>query len=150
MPKIQVACKLPNGLVLRLFKMEDAVEPSPNGGRKIKIAREDVDAGRVTLNGCAVPFGADHDYRIINGYSLTLVDTDFWKEWLIQNKDAEVVKKNLVFAHEKTDDVQAQIKDQNKGKLRSGLEAIDPRNPPLVGIKPVKVFKQKAEEEEAA
>src|SRR6516225_10788958 len=96
-----VACKIPNGLVLRIFKMVEENVPSPTGGvRKERIAREV--GPRFTVRGPAMPWGVRANIPIIGGnagYALTSgVPRALWETWLQQNRDADYVKNGLIFA----------------------------------------------------
>jgi hypothetical protein len=66
---VTIACKLPNGLVLRLSA-----------------------AGRRTGPRYVVK-GSEGGYALTEG-----IPKDFWERWLRQNKDAPCVVKKLVFA----------------------------------------------------
>lgn len=137
---VTVACKLPNGLLLRLFDMKDQYEPAPGGSRLIKLAVERVDAGRVRINGFAVPYGQTPQYEIPGGFALTHnVPKDFFEEWLSQNQQLPAVSKGLIFAAEKRDDAIAEANE--KAELKSGLEPVDPVAPPR-GFKNVEKFEK--------
>lgn len=129
---VTVACKLPNGLLLRVFDMVPGFEPVLGGGtREIKVARQKGEP--VKINGNAVPFGMPPAYTIIGGYALTPnVDAAFWAEWLKHNADSDVVKSGLIHAHATPDAVQKE--SRNREKVKSGLEPLDPENP-MKGIK---------------
>jgi len=141
MPTVTVACKLPNGLILRLFTMAEKNEQVMGGGsRKIKEAVEH--PKRVVLNGNSHPQNAAPRAQIASGCALTMgVDKEFWDTWLAQNKDSDVVRNGLVFAHEKIENTSAEAKD--KVTLRSGLERLDPKKLPR-GIKQSDMMSNKA------
>ena len=126
--KVTVACKLPHGLILRLFEMESANEPVMGGGyREVKRARQT--GSTVRVNGNAVPFGVRPDHPIVAGYALTHgVDKDFFDEWMKQNRDSDIVKNHLVFAYERAESARDAAKDH--AKQRSGLEPIEPDTDP--------------------
>ena len=127
---VVVACKITNGLILRLFEMADTPEVHPNGFRTIQKARQKGDPVKIA--------GYAHDIMhvpkapISGGYALTTgVDADFWEEWLDQNRDADYVRNGLIFAHEKSADVRAQAKEyrarpDNQGPI---VPDSDPRIP---------------------
>lgn len=148
--KVIIACKIPNGLRLRIFKMVDDREPSPTGYRDIKRAEPVGDD--VLIKGTAyklVP-GNFPKHRIIFGYALTEgVDRHFWETWLEQNKDSMMVKNKAIFACTSLDDAEAEAKENEKRFL--GLEPMrtdgtDPRRPRrLPGVGEVTGFN--AEEE---
>jgi hypothetical protein len=125
---VTVACKVPNGLWMQVFQMEDAQEPVMGGGWK--TVKRAVRAGQpVKINGPAVAYGkpAPHDIRF--GVGLTYgVDADFYTAWAEQNKGSDFIVKRLVYAHAKTIEIDAQSKDQVS--IKSGMEPIDPHNLP--------------------
>lgn len=126
--KVVVACKLPHGVVLRGFKMEEYDEPVLGGGlRSVKRA---VEIGeRVVVFGNAVPFGQSPKTRIVAGYALTDgVDRDVWVAWLADNKNSDMVKNVLIFA---CDDIaSAEARARTLSKIRSGMEPLDPAGDP--------------------
>lgn len=121
---VTVACKLPNGLILHIDKMETIFEPVMGGGtRESKIASRLGEA--VKINGNAVKFGDIPAFTIAGGYALTTnVPAEFWDAWLAQNKDSDMVKNGLVFAHGKSDYAADKAKEQKD--VLSGLHAIIP------------------------
>lgn len=125
---VTVACKVSNGLLLRLFRMVEDVELVLGGGtRKVKRAEQVGDVVKIHGPGAAL-FGKNPSYSIVAGYALTPnVDAEFFAEWLKQNKDHDAVKANLIFAYDKPADVEACAKEHEA--QRSGLEPIDPDNP---------------------
>lgn len=129
---VTVACKLPHGLVLRLFRMEDYEVPVPGGGTRTE--KRAVQKGEsIKVNGVAVPYGKAPTTIISDGYALTTnVPSDFFEEWLRQNAEADYVKNKMIFAKPREEDVKAFAKE-NAGR-RSGLEPIDPEKPPVRGV----------------
>ena len=128
MSTVTVACKLPHGLFLRLFKMVEYSEPVMGGGSKI-VPRAEQIGGAVTIHGYAAPFGKPPVAQVVGGYALTPnVDADFFAEWLKQNADHDVVKNNLIFANEKPESVHGKAKGRES--IRNGLEPIDPNKLP--------------------
>jgi hypothetical protein len=128
---VTVACKLPNGLVLRLFDWKEHDEPILGGGaRRVKAAHPRPET--VTVNGNAAPMnGQPQSYTIIDahrrgdGFGLTHnVDAEFFAEWLEQNKDAPYVKEGLIYAYADMGDVAS--KSRELEKVKSGLEPLDP------------------------
>lgn len=124
---VTVACKLPNGLILRLFKMEDVREQTPTGVRTIQQARQFGQS--YTVRGPRIPFGSLPNFMIIGDYALTSnIPRDFWEEWLDQNQELDCVRNNLIYANEKPDNVADWARDH--ATVVSGLEPIDPSKPP--------------------
>lgn len=119
--KVTVACKLPHGLRLRLFKMVDGHENvSGNNVRTIKRA-EQVGAD-VVIRGVAVEFGKEKP--LTGGYALTTgVDKKFFEEWMRQNAEHDAVKNHMIFAAGSRDAAEGKAEDHAKDK--SGLEPLD-------------------------
>lgn len=120
---VTVACKLPHGLILQLHEMVETQEPVMGGGfRSFKIAR--AVGEQVRIRGNAIPFGKIPNYEIKSGFALTPnVNAQFFRRWMKDNQDHDVVKNNLIFAFEKTDSVVSKAKEL-KDEL-SGLEPLD-------------------------
>jgi hypothetical protein len=134
---VTVACKVPNGLLLRAFKMVPAREQTPTGYRDIEKAEQV--GNPVKINGPAVPFGQAPDYPIVGGYALTPnVGKEFFEEWLHQNEDHAAVRAKLIFAHGNLTVVSDRAKEQKD--VLSGLEPLNPdrttRNGKSVPIDP--------------
>ena len=119
---VTVACKVPNGLVLRAFKMHEEHEPVMGGGsRKYELARTVGDPFRV--NGPA-PMTALPQFDMPGGYALTAnVPIELWTQWLEANKDSAVVKNKLIFATATPEAASKQAKEQES--VRSNLEQLD-------------------------
>jgi hypothetical protein len=132
---VTVACKLPNGILMRVYAMEEYQEPVMGGGWKA-VKRAVQTGSEVLINGMAVAFGKAPPHDLRSGFALTYgVDADLFSEWLKQNKDNDIVKGNkasnnqpYIFAFSKTPDAEAKAKEL--ATLRSGLEPIDPKNMP--------------------
>jgi hypothetical protein len=120
---VTVACKIPNGLLLQLEERVKSLEPSPSGGREVEVGRKVGEP--VKINGCAIPMtGQPPAHQITGGYGLTVVKKDFWDAWFKQNKDLDMVREGLLFAHEKRETVEAKARDQKT--VRSNMEPLDP------------------------
>ena len=115
---VTVACKLPNGLILRVFDMRPQDEHVMGGGvRKSHVAVEREE--RVTLFGFSHPQNAAPRCRIANGYALTPnVPKDFFDEWMKQNAKSDLVKNHLIYAHE--EEASAIDYAKEHAELRSG------------------------------
>jgi hypothetical protein len=121
--RVTVACKIPNGLLLRVFNMVPAREQTPTGFRDIEKAKQVGDT--VKINGPAVPFGQALEHSIVGGYALTSnVDKEFFEAWLRQNEDHTAVKAGLVFAHGNLSVISDRAKEQKE--VLSGLEPLNP------------------------
>jgi hypothetical protein len=128
---VTVGCKIPTGLILQTFNMEDHDEPLFGGGVKTVKRAVKTPHPPVKINGPARYAGLDLPHDIKGGCGLTYgVDADFFAEWLRQNRDEPYVKNGLVFAQQtgKPGEIDAQIKDHRK--YQSGMEPLDPSNLP--------------------
>jgi hypothetical protein len=127
---VTVACRLPHGMVLRLFKMVDDVIPSSNGPKTIK--RSEMIGEPVTLLGYTnEKTGLRGEYLRTGRSAFALthgVNRDFFEEWLKQNHDNEAVKKGLIFMS--GDAERAKDEASEKKSLKNGLEPLDPKNLP--------------------
>lgn len=127
--KITVACKMPKGIIMRIFTKGTMPIPVLGGG--IQHVEQSIPTGeQVRLNGYAVPFGKRPKFEIIGDFGLTPgVDAKFFKTWLEQNKTSDLVTKGLVFYHQDTNQVRDMADERQE--LQSGLEPIlqdkDPR-----------------------
>lgn len=128
---VTVACKLPNGMYLQLHDMVDSYEVTAMGRKDCKVARKRGEP--IKLLGSALRFGQVLEVPMPGGYSLTQVPADFWAEWCEQNADSDALKNRVIFAADTPDKASAQARDQHKEKVKSGMEPIDPKNPPRVG-----------------
>lgn len=128
---VTVACKVPNGMILRIFQMHDRDEPVMGGG--VKTVPRAVQVGdAVTVKGPAVPFGQVPAFVIAGGYALTPgVDAQFFNKWLEQNQDHEAVKNSLIMAADKPDMVRdwAAEHDGNLSGLQPMVPEKDKRSP---------------------
>lgn len=126
-----VACKLPHGLVLRLFDMVDEGEPQRDGSVKtVKRARQRYESGEVVLNGyVAKHTPGTQQPSVPSSYALTHnVPAAFFAEWMEQNKDSDLVRNKLIFGHGSADRVSGFSREHDK--TLCGLEPIDPSNLP--------------------
>ena len=124
MPTTSVACKLPLGLILRVYEMVDHDELTSGGS--YKTVKRAVPVGDpVKVFGPATKFGEAPKTQISGGYALTHnVDADFFALWLAQNADHEAVKRGLIFASEKRNAAQDEARE--KKEILSGLEPLNP------------------------
>jgi hypothetical protein len=123
-----VACKIPNGLMLRVFVPETYDVPVMGGGMKT-VTRSRPTDWSCKLNGPARKLGQDVAHQIIHGAGLTHgVDADLFALWLEQNKTSDYVVKGLVFGQVKPNDTIQQANEHRHEK--TGLEAVDPKNLP--------------------
>ena len=135
--KVTVACKLPHGLVLRLYKMVPDRILMP-GGTFIETQRAEPLPDQYAVHGMAVAKGEAPGYLIVGGYALTPnIPADFWDAWWKANKDAPYCKNEMIRAYENRPDAIAGSKE--RADIRSNMEPFaidgDPRRPrPTVGV----------------
>jgi hypothetical protein len=80
---------------------------------------------RVTIVGSAYPQDRGPTHPLSKGFAITRdVDADFMAAWMKANADMDIVKKGLIFFHEKQASGDAMSKER-QGE-RSGLERLDP------------------------
>jgi hypothetical protein len=134
---VTVACKVPNGIILRAFELINTVEASPNGGREVKMAQQ---LGEdFTVFGPARPHGEQPKTTVVGGYALTRgIPAELWNKWYEVNKNTDLVRNKQIFAYERLEAVKGNAKEQ--AKVRSGMEPITPDSDPRIPRK-VKTFK---------
>lgn len=123
MPVVTVACKVPNGLLLRIGNWQDYnVSDRFGGTRAEKIW---VPVGEpVKINGPARGFGEPPRHPEQDGFALTHgVDADFFAKWMHDNADLDVVKHGLIKAHEKPMELKAQTREA--AHVKSGMEPLE-------------------------
>lgn len=120
--KLIVACKLPSGIFMQGYKMEEIQEQTPMGFRPAKVA---VPFGpKVKINGNAAPQGSVAPGLVDGGYVLTHnVPADTARAWMEANKDSDMVRNKLIFISDKPENAAAQSK--NNHAVKSGLERLD-------------------------
>lgn len=121
---VTVACKVPNGILLRVFREEKSQEPVLGGGWR-EVKRSVPVGDPIHISGPAVPYGEAPKTKIEHGFALTFgVPADVWKVWLEQNADSDMVRNGLIFAQAKDDGAVAKSKEMSGEK--SGLEPLNP------------------------
>jgi hypothetical protein len=128
---VTVSCKLPNGLVLRVFRTIEVDVPVMGGGVRKETKNEPL-ADVYTVHGWSHAQNSAPHCTIIGGYALTgNIPKGHWDLWLSQNKNSAMVKNGLIFAHATVASAKDQAKDGRT--VRSGLERLDPNKLPRVG-----------------
>jgi hypothetical protein len=129
---VTVACKVPNGLILRVYDKVDGEEPIYGGGSK-RIDQFYQTGESIVLRGSSLdPIDLKSGnlplYPHVGGFALTAgVPKAFWEKWKEQNADHPVLKNNLVFAADGTDKASGEARD--KVDVKSGMEGIDQDDP---------------------
>jgi hypothetical protein len=129
---VVVGCKIPNGIILQLSAFEENTEPVMGGGhREVKTGRKVGE--KYVVRGPAVKYGEIPKFLMVGGYALTSgIPEDFWNEWVRQNQDSDIVRRNLIIAFPKIEDLQAKCLENEK--RLTGLEPMDPLKLPIKGI----------------
>jgi hypothetical protein len=125
---VVAVCKMPRGLLLQHTEMVDQDVRVVGGGiEKRKVAMRIGEP--VRLRPCVLPFGTVPNYPIVEGFSLTHVDSNFWRTWYEQNRNFSMLSEGLLCAFDTEADARAYC--QEYGKLKHGLEPLlqsgDPR-----------------------
>lgn len=138
--KVVVASKLPMGLRIRNFHMVAMSELDRNGNAKeIRVAEALPDT--ILIHGAARAFNEVPRCQVIHGYAMTEgVDSDSFKRWLDDNKNAPYVVNQLVFCETSLERAINRAKENEKRP--TNLEPLDPtgdrRAPaPAVGMEPI-------------
>lgn len=125
---VVVVCKLPRGLLLQLTeKVPQDVRVMGGGIEKRDVAMRVGEP--VRLRPTVLPFGTVPNYPIVDGFSLTHVDSNFWNAWYEQNPNFSMLQEGLLCAFDTEADARAYCKEYSK--LHHGLEPLaqsgDPR-----------------------
>jgi hypothetical protein len=125
---VTVACKLPHGLLMKVYDWVQVDQLVFGGGiKQVREARPRDQTYR--LNGNSVAQNRAPGCEIVGGFALTHgIPKDFWDRWIDQHKDWDAVKNHLIFAHEPADSARAESREK-KG-LKSGLERLNPKKLP--------------------
>lgn len=129
---VTIACKMPNGLTLRVYE-EFMDREQMQSGQTREIKRFEPTGEVVIIKGNALDIAKLQnqelpDYQISNGYALTTgVSKRFWEIWIKQHYDSPMLRNGLLFAQP----TENRARDDAKGRgvVRSGLEPIDPDDP---------------------
>ncbi len=127
---VTVGCKLPHGIIIRGYRMEEFDEPVFGGGTKrSSIAVHD--GRQAVIAGVAKQPGEEREFPLVGGFALTHgVPADLMEQWLKANADMPAVRNGLVFCHSQEASARS-IAKENRANV-SGLEPIDPKKPPQV------------------
>lgn len=130
---VVVACKMPNGIVIRAFEKVEEVEATPTGHRNYHIVK----GIPGTEFKCDGPASIAHQPANIvdmlgrnfpGNFALTAgCPADVWRNWLHWNQGTPLVTEGLIFALPDAGDAAQEAK--SRASIRSGLEPINPENP---------------------
>lgn len=120
---VTVACKVPNGLRLRLGKWNEVSRPVMGGG--VRVEKEWQPTGDTILIKGPKRGHMIDDPRspVSDGFALTHgVDADAMAQWLKDNADHDAVVNGLLCVAAKQEDLKAQTKDARD--VKTGLEPL--------------------------
>lgn len=130
---IFIGSNVPNGLELQLYEMKDSREMTPQGPNTVKRAFK---KGKpIWLKPAASRFGVFPDHQVYGGYAITSIPKAHWDQWCAQNEDSALIENRGLLAGASIDELRAKIQSCRQDKVKSGMEPIDPKNPPRVGGK---------------
>lgn len=116
--QVTIGCKLPHGLVIRLYSKSEGED-----GKPVMATNSEP----VKLNGA-------NDPKAIFGFGLTQVDAEFWEAWIKQNPTFPAIKNGLITVQSSAAKAIDQARDNQAAK--TGVEPINP-DKPAKGIEPV-------------
>jgi hypothetical protein len=124
---ITVACKIPNGIILRLGHKIERTEPVVMTGG-VRVVTEWQPTGRtIELKGPRRFPGQTREQETAPFLNHG-VAADAWENWLSDNRESPMFLNKQIFAHAKADHVDGMAADFKD--IRSGLEALDPQRDP--------------------
>ena len=121
MATVQIACKLPLGLLLEIIEPGLRDFPLPPG----KVVR--LKGANSQLTDKTVP--------IIGAFGITEVDEEFWNAWYARNKDLKFVREGMVFMQKNVSGARDQAKEH--AQILTGMEPLNPKGDKrLAGVQP--------------
>lgn len=132
---VTVACKLPSGLILRMFEEYQYQEPSQTGMRDVRAFRP-LPNKTWTIRGTYVasagqaymPGNSAVAELLPGGYALTYgVPKEIWDNWLHYNRDTAMVQRKVIWAMPSMHSATEEAKTLRQ--VKSGLEPVDRANP---------------------
>jgi hypothetical protein len=133
---VTVACKLPHGVILRIFDWEDYDEPMRDGSMARRRRSRPIEDQQFVVRGTwAGSAGQAYNAQNIavaellpGGYALTHgCPKELWDKWYDQNRKSLLVTNKIVFAHADHTTVNKEARDLRS--VTSGLEPLDAKNP---------------------
>jgi hypothetical protein len=130
---VSVACKIPNGLILRAFQKVEKTESTPTGVRAYSqiervVGTEFAVQGPAQINHQPANIVDFMGRNFPGGYAVTHgCPRDVWENWLKWNRDTLLVTEGLVFAL--PDPADAAMEAKSRASVVSGLEPLDPEHP---------------------
>lgn len=119
---VTVGCKVPNGMILRVF--ETVLVRVPAGGGTMIEEPQAREIGRHVVNGPKWPVNQPMpEYMIVGNAGITNgVPADFWAKWLEQNAEHDAVINKMIFAMPTQDGAVDFAKE--RAEQRSGAEPL--------------------------
>lgn len=111
---IIVCCKLPNGILLELGSEETGDHES------VKLA------GSAHYQMPSDTRKFKNPELLDGGYSITIVDKDFWDAWEAKHKNFVPLRRGLIFTSANRNEAQAQSRDNAENK--TDLEQVKPKS----------------------
>jgi hypothetical protein len=133
---VTIACKIPHGIILRIFQWDEFDEPTRDGSwKRIKQARDIPDLQFVARGTWLASAGQAFNPSnpavaelLPGGYALTPgCPKDIWDRWFEQNKQSLIVRNKLIFAHSDHPTVHQEATGMRETK--TGLEPLDKNKP---------------------
>lgn len=132
---VTVACKLPSGLILRIFEEQVVWEPQRDGGSKKITQFLPIPDMQFVIKGTWLASGGQAFHRqgiarelLPGGYALTSgCPKEIWDRWYEANKNGHLVRNGLIFAHKITST--AREKATELSATKTGMEPVDPTKP---------------------
>jgi hypothetical protein len=133
---VTIACKMPHGIILRIFDWEEYDEPMRDGSwKKVKRGREIPELQFVARGAWLGSAGQAYNPNnpavaelLPGGYALTPgCPKEVWDRWHEQNVQSNLVRNKIIFAHHSHSTVQQEASGLRATK--TGLEPLDPQKP---------------------
>lgn len=125
-----VVSRVTRGLYLQLFSFVEQQVPVMGGGtqlRRMPMRMPD----KVRIKPTTLGFGLIPNYPIVDGWSITEgVPSDFWRKWIEQNPELDIVKEGMIAAFETEADARAYAKE--RPFQRTGLEPLSQEKDPRI------------------
>lgn len=130
---VHVICRVPSGVILRLYDPEDilARRQAHQSGQPVTALLRPI--AEVSLRGAREDARFDiRDNRILGCHGVTRVPQDFWEAWVLQNKENDLLRQNLIFA----ETTRRRARDQagEWSQSPTGFEGLDPDKLPLSSV----------------
>lgn len=126
---VHVVCKMPRGLLLQLTQVVKQKQRVMGGG--IEIVDTPMRVGKqVRLRPTVLPYGAVPNYPIVDGFSITEVEGDFWRSYAQQNENFTMITDGLLRGFDTEQEARAYCREYSK--LKHGLEPLSQKDDPRI------------------